>query len=47
MKEAIVALKHNQTWDQVPKRKDAKLISCKWVYKIKRRLDGSIEMYKA
>lgn len=47
MKEAIIALKHNQTWDLVPKPKDAKPISCKWVYKIKRGLDGSIERYKA
>ncbi|KAE8688597.1 hypothetical protein F3Y22_tig00110963pilonHSYRG00163 [Hibiscus syriacus] len=47
MKEEIDALQQNQTWDIVPKIKDVKLISCKWVYKIKRRPDGLIERYKA
>ncbi|KAE8662552.1 hypothetical protein F3Y22_tig00113302pilonHSYRG00055 [Hibiscus syriacus] len=47
MKEEIDALQQNQTWDIVPKIKDVKPISCKWVYKIKRCPDGSIERYKA
>lgn len=47
MKEGIVALKHNQTWELVPKPKDIKLISCKWVYKLKNLLNGSIKRYKA
>ncbi|XP_070678596.1 uncharacterized protein [Malus domestica] len=47
MKEEIDALQQNQTWDLMPKPRDVKSISCKWVYKIKRRLDGSIERYKA
>ncbi|KAE8704364.1 PLAC8 family protein [Hibiscus syriacus] len=47
MKEEIDALQQNQTWDLVPKIKDVKPISCKWVYKIKRHPDGSIERYKA
>ena len=47
MKEEIIALEQNQTWDLVPKPKDVKPISCKWVYKIKHRPDGSIERYKA
>ncbi|KAE8732274.1 hypothetical protein F3Y22_tig00002237pilonHSYRG01326 [Hibiscus syriacus] len=47
MKEEIDALQQNQTWDIVPKIKDVKPISCKWVYKIKRRPDRSIERYKA
>ncbi|XP_070669113.1 uncharacterized mitochondrial protein AtMg00820-like [Malus domestica] len=47
MKEEIDALQQNQTWDLVPKPRDVKPISCKWVYKIKRRPDGSIKRYKA
>ena len=47
MEEEIIALEHNQTWELVPRLGDVKPISCKWVYKIKRRPDGSIERYKA
>ena len=47
MKEEITALDKNQTWELVPKPKEAKPISCKWVYKVKTRPDGSIERYKA
>ncbi|KAI3703127.1 hypothetical protein L6452_28883 [Arctium lappa] len=47
MEEEIDALNQNQTWEFVPKLKDVKPISCKWVFKIKRRPDGSIERYKA
>lgn len=43
IKEEIVALKNNQTWDLVPKPKDTKLISCKWVCQIKKCPDGSVE----
>jgi hypothetical protein len=47
MKEEVNALEQNQTWDIVPKPKDVKPISCKWVYKIKHWANGSIERYKA
>ncbi|KAH9726925.1 hypothetical protein KPL70_008466 [Citrus sinensis] len=47
MKDEITALEQNQTWELVPKPKDVKPISCRWVYKIKHRSDGSIERYKA
>jgi len=47
MEEEMVALDRNQTWELVPKPKDVKPISCKWVYKIKRRTNGSIERHKA
>ncbi|KAG6470975.1 hypothetical protein ZIOFF_072064 [Zingiber officinale] len=43
MKQEIDALQQNQTWDLIPKPRDVKPISCKWVYKIKRRPDRSIQ----
>ena len=47
MKEELDALSKNHTWDLVtlPPRKS--VVSCKWIYKIKTRSDGSIERYKA
>lgn len=47
MGEEIMALRQNETWDLVPKPAGVKPISCKWVYKIKRQPDGSIERHKA
>ena len=47
MEEEIQALKQNQTWDLVPRPKDVKPISSKWVYKVKTRTNGSVERYKA
>lgn len=43
MEEEITALEQNQTWELVPRPKDVKPISCKWVYKIKLHPDGSIK----
>ena len=47
MEVEIVAIKRNQTWKLGPKPKDVKPISYKWVFKIKYRIDGSVERYKA
>jgi hypothetical protein len=41
------ALHANNTWRLVPPRKGNNIIDCKWVYKIKRRSNGSIDRYKA
>ncbi|RDX88757.1 hypothetical protein CR513_29600, partial [Mucuna pruriens] len=43
----IPALEANQTWQIVEKLPRVKPIGRKWVYKIMRKLDGSIERYKA
>jgi hypothetical protein len=43
----VSALSHNQTLHLVPLSLDQNLIDCKWVYKIKRKSDGSIDRYKA
>jgi len=47
MKVELKALTDNHTWDLVPLPSHRKPIGCKWVYKIKYRIDGSIERYKA
>jgi histone deacetylase 1/2 len=41
------ALMKNKTWHLVPPRKGTNIIDCKWVYKIKRKADGSLDRYKA
>ena len=47
MQEDIKALNNNRTWSLVPRRNDMKVIGSKWVYKIKRKANGSIARYKA
>nr|KYP51628.1 Retrovirus-related Pol polyprotein from transposon TNT 1-94 [Cajanus cajan] len=47
MQTEIDALVLNKTWDVVEPPPNIKPIGCKWVYKIKRNPDGSIERYKA
>ncbi|KAK1647157.1 hypothetical protein QYE76_064962 [Lolium multiflorum] len=41
------ALLKNDTWTLVPPRSGVNIIDCKWVFKVKRHADGSIERYKA
>jgi hypothetical protein len=36
------ALIKNKTWHHVP-QKGRNIIDCKWVYKIKRKVDGSLD----
>jgi hypothetical protein len=47
MREEIQALRANRTWTLVPFHLSMNVIGSRWVYKIKRRSDGSIERYKA
>jgi histone deacetylase 1/2 len=37
----------NKTWHLVPPPRGKNIIDCKWVYRIKRKADGTIERYKA
>ena len=47
MAEEIAALERDGTWDLVSLPPCVCPITCKWVYKIKTRSDGSLERYKA
>jgi hypothetical protein len=47
MTEEIAALERTGTWDLVSPPLGVCPITCKWVYKIKTRFDGSLERYKA
>lgn len=47
MDKEIEALERNQTWIIVDKLVGITPIGCKWVYKIKRKADGTLECYKA
>ncbi|XP_075079980.1 uncharacterized protein LOC142165297 [Nicotiana tabacum] len=47
MMQEFQALEANNTWSIVPLPSGKKVIPCKWVYKIKQKVDGSIERYKA
>jgi hypothetical protein len=41
------ALMENRTWELVPPRHGSNVVDCRWIYKIKRKSDGSIDRYKA
>jgi hypothetical protein len=41
------ALKNSKPWHLVASTQGKNIIDCKWVYKVKRKADGSIDRYKA
>ncbi|KAH0777828.1 hypothetical protein KY290_009239 [Solanum tuberosum] len=47
MEQEFTALDSNHTWDVVPLPAGKKALSCKWVYKVKLKSDGSLEQLKA
>lgn len=47
MTNEFTALQRHDTWELVPPPPNANIIGCKWVFRIKRNPDGSIEKYKA
>ena len=47
MDEEYMALMRNKTWHLVPEPRGKNIIDYKWVYRIKKKSDGSIDRYKA
>ncbi|KAL9251846.1 Retrovirus-related Pol polyprotein from transposon RE1-like protein [Drosera capensis] len=47
MKDEYDALMRNETWNLVQPKQGMNLIDCKWVFKLKRRADGTIDRHKA
>ncbi|KAH0751494.1 hypothetical protein KY285_004642 [Solanum tuberosum] len=47
MKSEFDALLNNQTWELVPHDPTKNIVSCKWLCRLKRKADGTIERYKA
>lgn len=45
--EEMKAFHKNETWDLIQKLANVNIITCKWIYKVKCKLDGSIDCYKA
>ena len=41
------ALLRNNTWSLVPPPPTANIVGCRWIYKVKKKADGSIERFKA
>jgi hypothetical protein len=47
MSAEFTALTSNGTWELVPPSLHQNLVGCKWVFRLKRKPDGSIDRYKA
>ncbi|KAL2481764.1 Retrovirus-related Pol polyprotein from transposon RE1 [Abeliophyllum distichum] len=47
MSDKLNVLLKNGTWELVPPHASQNVVGCKWVFRIKRNLDGTISWYKA
>lgn len=47
MAEEIAALELNNTWTDQPLPPGKKSIGCRWLYKVKYKVDGTLDRYKA
>ena len=47
MDEEMQALVSRGTWELVNRPPGASVVSCKWVFTVKYKLDGSVDRYKA
>ena len=43
MVDELSALSKNNTWELVPPTSKQNVVSCKWVFRIKRKADGAVE----
>ena len=47
MNEEFTALQQNDTWELVPYNPSMNILPNKWIFKIKKKADGTVERYKA
>ena len=47
MKEEMSALEKNKAWEIVERPKGKNIGDCKWIFTLKYKVDGSLEVYKA
>ena len=47
IKDEYDALTNNKTWDLVPRPSNANVIRSLWIFRHKKKSDGSFERYKA
>ena len=47
MEVELKATEANNTWNIVPLPIDKNIVGCQWIYKIKHKVDGTVEHYKA
>jgi len=46
MVEEYDSIVRNNVWDVVPKPEDKLVVSSRWLYKVKKASDGSVEKHK-
>lgn len=42
MNEELAALRENSTWSLVPRRQDMKVVGCRWIFRTKLNVDGTL-----
>ena len=47
MESEFTALQQNKTWSLVPSSGNMNVVGSKWIFRIKYKVDGSVDKYKA